>query len=111
MTREIITSRQNESVKLAVSLLRKKSREELSLFRFDGIKLLSEALSKNVGIENIFVAESAVESIVERVGEVKFTVVSDALFEKMSEEKSPEGVITVAKALDKINKIDIVNFK
>lgn len=115
MRREMITSRQNETVKLLASLSRKKAREELSLFRFDGKKLLSEALSKGVVPEYIFVSESRlgeVEGIISSAADIcEVTVLSDVLFEKISEEKSPEGVITVAKALDKIHKIATINNK
>ena len=116
MSRDIITSRQNPTVKLVCSLLRKKEREETGLFRFDGVKLLIEALSKGIVPEHVVVSESKVASLFDRLCEAgvtspEFFVVSDELFEKMSDEKSPEGVITVAKALDKINKIATINNK
>ena len=95
---EVITSRQNRLVKLVCSLERKKAREESGLFRFDGIKLCIEALAKGIELEYIFVCESRLSDIRGRIpGEAELVVVSDDVFSKMSEEKAPEGVISVAK--------------
>ena len=109
MYREVIRSRQNKLVKLACSLERKKAREEEGLFRFDGIKLCREAIQKGIVPEYIFVAESKATEICERIGNSDVTVVSDEVFEKMSSERSPEGVITVARMLDSLHKDVTVN--
>ena len=113
MENEVIRSRQNKLVKLVCGLERKKQRDETGLFRFDGIKLCKEALSKGIVPEYIFVCESKLSDVTERISELgeirKITVVSDDVFEKMSDEKSPEGVITVAKTLDKLHKIATIN--
>ncbi len=112
MSRETITSRQNPTVKLVCSLLRKKEREEAGLFRFDGIKLLLEAIEKGVQIELLIVDEQKINDIEALLPQnVRTVVVPNELFLKMSDEKSPEGVITVAKALDKIDKIATINNK
>ena len=104
MANEVIFSRQNKLVKLVCSLERKKAREESGLFRFDGIKLCLEALAKGIEPEYIFVCESRFDEITARLGERKVVVVSDEVFSKMSEEKSPEGIITVARMLDGLHK-------
>lgn len=104
MTNEVIFSRQNKLVKLVCSLERKKVREELGLFRFDGIKLCLEAINKGIEPEYIFVCESRLGEIRERLGEREVVVVSNEVFSKMSEEKSPEGIITVARKLDGLHK-------
>ncbi len=113
---EVIRSRQNKTVKLVCSLSQKKAREESGLFRFDGIKLCCEALRKNVDVELLVLRESNRESVIQsllRMGvslhEKKTVVVGDDVFDRMSEEKSPEGIITVAKSLDKIHKIATIN--
>ena len=104
MYKEVIRSRQNRLVKLVCSLERKKTREEEGLFRFDGIKLCREAIQKGIVPEYIFVAESKADDICERIGCADVTVVSDEVFEKMSTERSPEGVITVAKMLASLHR-------
>lgn len=106
MQNEVIRSRQNRLVKLVCSLERKKGREESGLFRFDGIKLCNEALSKGVVLEYIFIAESKLDAVSERlVGTegVRVTIVSDDVFEKMSDERAPEGVICVAKQMTELH--------
>ena len=65
----VIRSRQNTGVKLACALLEKKTREKERLFRFDGIKLFSEAVSCGVGIERVYVRESSCGTLKERIGE------------------------------------------
>ena len=108
--REIITSRQNPTVKRICSLLEKKSRRREGLFRFDGIKLLCEAAKKGLDIELIAVSEAITDGVFDKISslirsrdidESKIVYVSEQIFDKMSEESSPEGVITVARLIDK----------
>ena len=108
----LITSKQNPRIKGVCALSEKREREALALFRFDGIKLLIEAIEKGIEIDSVYIRESSFEYVAERLGGEfsrldgdKITLVSDAVFEKMSLEKAPEGVITVAKYIDKIRKI------
>jgi TrmH family RNA methyltransferase len=107
--REIITSRQNPTVKRICALLEKKSRRRERLFRFDGIKLLYEAATKGVDLETVVVSEAIdgdmlarIRTLVEggHIAREKVIYVSEQVFEKMSEESSPEGVITVAHFID-----------
>ena len=107
--REIITSRQNPIVKRICALLEKKSRRRERLFRFDGIKLLYEAATKGVDLETVVVSEAIdgdmlarIRTFVEggHIAREKVIYVSEQVFEKMSEESSPEGVITVAHFID-----------
>lgn len=103
--KEVITSRQNPAIKQVCWLLDKKGRRETGLFRFDGIKLFREALLCGLDIKQVYLREnsafeicSEVESAERdgRLGGSKITVVSEAVFEKISDEKSPEGIVTVA---------------
>lgn len=106
-TGEIITSSQNKYVSLARSLSDKKQRQKSRLYRFDGVKLLGEALIREVPIELVIYKESAYSAVRARVNELytvsleglrlKEIVVCDSVFDKISEENAPEGVITVAK--------------
>ncbi len=111
--KEVISSRQNKVVKLVCSLDRKKGREESGLFRFDGIKLCCEALSKGIVPEYIIINEVKYDTLFPRISslcaECSIVVVSDELFVRMSDEISPEGVITVTKNLDKLHKFIKIN--
>ena len=113
---EIITSRQNPGVKRASALLDKKTREFERLFRFDGAKLFSEAVAEELEIERVYISDNSAELIfsrvgaeLERLGDGKVFFVADHVFEKMTEEKSPEGIITIAKYIDKSHKSIKIN--
>lgn len=111
---EVIRSRQNRTVVELGKLLDKKYREERQAFRFDGIKLLEEAIANGVEILCLALCENRAEEILEklkkRFGEEalgrigRILVLAEEVFDKISEEKSPEGVITVGKYIDKIQK-------
>ena len=107
-----ISSRQNPRIKRLCSLSDKKARETEGLFRFDGIKLLEEAIVCGITIEEIYVRETlslAVETRLAKslckISEDRVIYVADHVFDKITEEKSPEGIITVAKHIDKFRKI------
>jgi len=116
---EVITSRQNAFVKDVCALSEKKYRERNGKFRFDGLKLCEEAIRAGVEIETAVICESAKGRVrkwlSDRLGEAALEairsvrVVSDGVFEKISEEKSPDGIICIAKALDKLHKITTIN--
>lgn len=112
---EVIRSRQNRSVVELVKLSDRKNRREQGLFRFDGLKLFGEAIRAGVEIVRVFLRESDASRLqneaMERYGEAAARAVQapilldDDLFDRISEEKSPEGMICVAKYIDKFKKI------
>ncbi|MBQ8310484.1 MAG: RNA methyltransferase [Clostridia bacterium] len=111
---DVIRSRQNKNLVELCKLTDRKNREAGRVFRFDGIKLLEEAIAKSVDLAAVFLRESDAEKIVgglqKRLGILDFDrfgkilVVADEVFDRISEEKSPEGVITIAKYIDKFQK-------
>ncbi|MBR3894913.1 MAG: RNA methyltransferase [Clostridia bacterium] len=110
---EVIRSRQNRTVVELCKLADKKGREATKTFRFDGIKLFEEAVKKELEIELVALRESDAARLGEQLarslgdpfaGVGRILVLCDALFDKISEEKSPEGIITVAKYIDKFQK-------
>lgn len=109
---EVITSRQNASIVSACKLSEKKHRDAEGKFKIDGIKLFEEAVISGVKIETVFVCQNSVDRLIERVGDLfnkisdaDIKILSDGVFDKLSEEKSPEGIICVAKHIDKLHKI------
>ena len=112
---ETVRSRQNRAVIELAKLTDHRVREETRTFRFDGVKLAKEALSAGVEIPTVFLKESSAEAILKELEKADETAVrdrigkvytlSDDLFDRVSEEKSPEGVICCAKYLDKSQKI------
>lgn len=111
---ELIRSRQNKQVVELCKLSDRKHREKQRLFRFDGIKLFEEALQNGVELTSVFVSESRATQIRVMANaaadaridlrSTRFFVLSDELFDKVSEEKSPDGVICCAKYIDKFQK-------
>ena len=111
---EIIRSRQNRAVVELCKLTDRKAREAQQAFRFDGIKLLCEAVRKGVALQTIVMRASGAEALKARLcescgnavfeGNGRVLLLADELFDKISEEKSPEGVITIAKYIDKFQK-------
>ncbi|MBE6577304.1 MAG: RNA methyltransferase [Ruminococcaceae bacterium] len=96
--KQIITSRQNPLVKSICALSDKKRRAESGLFRIDGKKLLEEAISSGISIKYVVLREGCDDSVLELASRARADIVSvsESVFEKMSDERSPEGVITVA---------------
>lgn len=93
-----ITSRVNERVKNALKLSDKKYRTQTGLFRFEGAKLLEEYIQSGESVKELFVREDVVEkymSLIEKVGDDSIFVVTSEVYEKLSEEKSPQGILTI----------------
>ena len=102
----LITSRSNPTVVAAAALKEKKYREESRSFLVEGVKLFREAVASGLVIECVFATESMVKTCRDILPEGEIVTVSDSVLEKISTEKSPQGVICVAKYLDKIHIIN-----
>ena len=118
---EIITSRQNRRIVELMKLDDRRAREKTRSFRFDGVKLLCEAIRRGVELDSIFLRVGTAEKVVNRMEELYGCALSqahcpifgveDSLFDKISQENAPEGVITVAKYIDKCHKNIIIYIK
>ena len=109
---EIITSRQNPRIKALAALSDKKGRERSGLFRFDGIKLFCDSL-RTVSIKHVVIRHPVSDTVEDRVRaaveqgllcEEQLIYVSDSVFEKLTDESSPEGIITVAERIDRLHR-------
>ena len=114
---EIITSRNNPFVKWAASLSDKKGRAAAESFFVEGEKLTLEALEYGLPVTHIIITEAEFAATEKKLGvllskpcykTVEVKIVSDGVFEKISTEKSPQGVITIIKYLDFFRKVDII---
>lgn len=97
---------------LASSLLEKKYRDREGLFRIDGVKLCLEAFEKKADVQLVFLKQSSVpsfENIINNSPDVQAIVLEDTVFDKISEEKSPEGIICIVKHLDNFKKIATID--
>lgn len=114
---EIITARNNPTVKWAASLKDKKGREQEGVFIAEGEKLTYEAIESGLPVTHIFVAESKVSKIIPKLRELdsaesnpdaRVIMLADGVFEKISTENAPQGVICVIKHLDFFRHLDII---
>ena len=114
---DILTSRNNPKVKWAASLSNKKTRGENRAFIAEGEKLVMEALDACLDITHIFISEKKKTEYLELIKSkseckafenTEVVVVTESVFEKISTEKSPEGIICVVKYLDFLNNADII---
>ena len=108
-----ISSRQNPYVMRVASLSDNKGRAREGLFKFGGFKLFSEAVACGLDIERVILREDVAKKLEGEVRRVMpnadICVFSEYAFDKVSDEKSPEGIITVAKHIDKITKIATID--
>ena len=114
---EIITSRNNQFVKWVASLADKKNRKSEGYFLAEGVKLTRETFEANLPVEYLVVSESKKKAVLESLDKIcnnenyekcRFVTVSDGVFEKISTEKAPQGVISVIKHLDFFRDMDII---
>lgn len=109
MGQELITSRQNLTVKNVIKLKQKKNRDREKQFILEGNKLFMEAEAWNVAITAVYVtpqwiegAEEAVKSAFKRLKDMGIPVftVDTSVFEAMSALKMPEGILCTADKFD-----------
>ncbi len=114
---DVISSRQNPLVKWAASLLDKKGREESSHFIAEGEKLTFEAAEAGLPVSFVFLAKSKCDKLKDKIlltfsdekyKDTRLVVLYDEVFEKISTEKAPQGVITIIKYLDFFGELDII---
>ena len=103
---QYVSSKSNALVVRLAKLKDKKYRKAEGLFRFDGIKLFCEAVKNGAPISYVLVCESASDEI-KRIAEesgvnAAFYILSESAFEKLTDELSPEGIITVCSELKNI---------
>ena len=82
---ETITSPQNKYVSLARGLANKKNRENERKFRFDGVKLMCEAIKNDVRLSYILANETEWNSVVEKAEKLSI--------EKLVSDKTPPAFV------------------
>jgi len=114
---EILTSRQNTTVKWLASLKEKKYRDLHRCFTAEGEKLAIEAAQSQLEITHIVVSESKYDGIEKNIfrhfssdkySKTEVIKVTDEVFEKISSEKAPQGIISIIKYLDFFKELDII---
>lgn len=115
---EVVTSRQNDAVKRLLALEDKKGRDAEELFVLDGLKLFEEAAKAGAGIQCIYINAEKEEQLLQFIEstlsapqyeKTQLIRLGSSLFERVSREKSPQGIMTLVKYLDKIQNIIKIN--
>lgn len=112
---EVLTSRNNETVKAAAALKNADARREQGLFLLEGARLCYDAVRSGVVIEKAFMTETAMhkyydECIALQDAAKKSFLIADSLSERLADTKNPQGVFCVCKTLDKTNNIDKIKY-
>lgn len=113
-----ITSRNNDTVKWAASLTERKNRQKYKRFILEGEKLFVEAVNSNLPVTHVFINKNKKEyflnTVIETMAEkdtycdTEVIIVSEGVFNKISTEKSPQGIISILKYLDFFRETDII---
>ena len=91
----IYSSKQNSKIKEIASLKEKKYRQKLGLYLVEGIKSVAEAISMQKEVVKVVVTQDKAVNFENFKGET--LVVSDEVFNYLSDEVTPQGVMAVLK--------------
>lgn len=117
VNKDVIKSRNNPLIKFVCTLHDKKGRESSRAFIAEGHKLVFEAIDAGLPVLECIIMQSRVDEYYNRLisslsrpeyENTKVTVAEDGVFEKISTEKAPQGIIAVIKYLDFFKYIDII---
>ena len=102
-----ITSRENSLIKL-VSFLQSsaKKRRENSLFVLEGLRICLDAMENSIRFDKLIISDTALKKYAETINSFALNseeryILPDSLFEKISDTKSPQGIIAVCKIFDR----------
>lgn len=92
-----ITSRNNAIISECAKLKDKKYREKTGLFVFEGRKLFQEALINNVEFKYVFASKKSISLLEQTKVNAEIYSVSQSVYDKLSDDCSPDGIFCVAK--------------
>lgn len=94
----MITSRQNSLIKEVKGLFDKKNRDESGLYLIEGKKSVLDAVDNGVEIKILLFTEKGFNNFPKT--SFKYEILSDSVFDAITTEVSPQGVMAVAKKPD-----------
>ena len=114
METQIITSIQNDKIKLIRSLKQKQNRDKLNLFLAEGEKIVRDALSAGMIAADIFVHEDKEEkfhSLLSSANEnnIRINTVSEKIMAAISQTKSPQGIAASFYKRKNVFSLDVFN--
>ena len=107
---EYISSRSNPLIVEYSKLSDKKYRDASGLFFFEGVKLFREAVSKGICPVSVICTEknSFLLNEIPNEWKTRKITVTDAVYDKITNENSPQGVFCTVKYLDNLHKFDTI---
>lgn len=112
---ELLTSRNNETVKAAAALKNADARRESGLFLLEGARLCADAVRSQIPVTEAFVTESAMNKYTEECNLLmsaagRCRLINDSVADRLADTKNPQGVFCVCKTLDKTKDIDKIKY-
>ena len=112
---ELLTSRNNETVKAAAALKNADARREQGLFLLEGARLCYDAVRSGLDIEKAFFTEAAMNKYAQECKSLQLSakrsyLVAEAVADRLADTKNPQGVFCVCKTLDKTVNIDKIKY-
>ena len=117
---ECLTSRKNPLVMDCAALQDRRGRADARRFLLEGEKLVWEAGAQGLPLACILVEETQKERLfgalehhfsAEQYAQTPVYILSPSCFEKISSEKSPQGIIAVVKYLDNFKRLPIIYYE
>ncbi|NLP36636.1 MAG: RNA methyltransferase [Firmicutes bacterium] len=94
----IITSLQNQQLKLYRSLEKRKFRKKLDLIPLEGVRLISDALQRGIVPETVFVRENVNLPFLHALpAQTKVLTVEGKIFDQTAFTESPQGILAIVK--------------
>ncbi len=103
-----IESRNNPTIKNITALRDNRTRKKERLFYFEGVHLLEEYLRSGNVPEMLFVREDVIERYSDLIEKANCEVyeVTESVYDKLTDEKAPQGIFTVSRFLENIVFVD-----
>ena len=103
MTNEVITSKDNEKIKLLKKLSQKKYRHGLGLFKVENLKTILGTMEASVQFESIYMTEDFISKHGDFVKSLKanYIIISESVNKSFSELDTAPGICAVYKKIQK----------
>ena len=98
---QVITSKDNESIKKIKKLNEKKYRDEENCYIVEGIKIIAEAIEENANIRKIVICEDCIKDegidkeLLYKISKYECIYVSQKVFASITNVGTPQGILAV----------------
>lgn len=109
---QVITSKDNETIKNIKKLKDRKYRNEQGLYIIEGIKMVKEAIEENAEIDKVVICEDCANSeeieqkILYEIAKYNCLYVNSKVFNYLTDVVAPQGILAVIKKPAKDTKVD-----